>query len=94
MDKEIALEQAFDYYDAIVNSDISRVDGFSRSPERAKNFMRSYAKNIGTQVSNETLKNDMINNDSTSLDTDTLLSYVNALKKYLLLKNLQLGILI
>lgn len=94
MDKEIALEQAFDYYDAIVNSDISRVDGFSRSPERAKNLMRSYARNIVTQVSTETLKNDMINNDSTSLDADTVFLYVNALKKYLLLKNLQLGILI
>ena len=81
MNKEIALEQAFDYYDAIVNSDISRVDGVSRSPERAKNLMRSYARNIGTQASTETLKNDMINNDSTSLDTDMVLSYVNALKK-------------
>ena len=43
--------------------------------------MRSYARNIGTQASTETLKNDMINNDSTSLDTDMVLSYVNALKK-------------
>lgn len=81
MDKDIALDQAFDYYDAIVNSDISRVDNVERNPERAKNLMRSYARNIGSQASNETLKNDMINNDSTSLDTDTILSYVNALKK-------------
>ena len=81
MDKEIALEQAFDYYDAIVNSDISRVDGVARNPERAKNLMKSYAKNIGSQSSNEKLKNDMINNDSFSLDTDTVLSYINALKK-------------
>lgn len=81
MDKDIALEQAFDYYDAIVNSDISRVDNVDRNPERAKNLMRSYARNIGSQASNETLRNDMINNDSTSLDTDTILSYINALKK-------------
>lgn len=81
MDKEIALEQAFDYYDAIVNSDISRVDGVARNPERAKNLMKSYARNIGSQASNETLKNDMINNDSFSLDVDTVLSYINALKK-------------
>ena len=81
MDKEIALEQAFDYYDAIVNSDISRIDGVARNPERAKNLMKSYARNIGSQASNETLKNDMINNDSFSLDVDTVLSYINALKK-------------
>ena len=81
MDKEIALEQAFDYYDAIVNSDISRVDGVVRNPERAKNLLKSYARNIGTQASLETIKNDIINSDSFSLDTDTVLYYVNALKK-------------
>ena len=81
MEEEIALEQAFDYYDAVVNRDISEADGISRNPERVKNLMRAYARNIGTQVSNDTLRKDMIANDSSSLDTDTVLSYVNALKK-------------
>ena len=81
MDKETALEQAYDYYNAVVNSDISRVDNINRDPERAKNLMRSYARNIGSQVSNETIKDDMINNDLFSLDVDTILSYINALKK-------------
>ncbi len=81
MEKEIALEQAFDYYDAIVQSDISRVDDINRNPERVKNLMRTYSRNLGTQASNETLKNDMVANDSFSLDTDTVLSYINALKK-------------
>lgn len=81
MEKDIALEQAYDYYDVVINSDISRVDGVNRNPERAKNLMRSYSRNIGTQANNETIKEDMIKNDSTSLDTDTVLSYVNALKK-------------
>ena len=81
LDKDIALDSAFDYYDAIVNSDISRVDGVSRNPLRVKNLMRSYARNIGSQASIETIKNDMINNDSFALDTDTVFSYINALKK-------------
>ncbi len=81
MEEDIALEQAYDYYDAIVNRDISEADGISRNPERVKNLMKSYARNIGTQASNDTLKKDMLANDSTSLDTDTVLSYVNALKK-------------
>lgn len=81
MEREIALEQAFDYYDAVVQSDISMVDNINRNPERVKKLMRSYARNLGTQASNETLKNDMIANDSFSLDTDTVLSYINALKK-------------
>ncbi len=81
MEKDIALDQAYDYYDAIVNSDISKVDGINRESARVKNLMKSYARNVGTQASNETLKEDMINNDSFSLDTDTVFSYINALKK-------------
>ena len=81
--EDIALDSTFDYYDAIINSDISRVDGVNRNPERVKNLMRSYARNIGSQASIETIKNDMINNDSFALDTDTVFSYINALKKYL-----------
>ena len=81
MEKDVALEQAFDYYDAVVNSDISRVDNISRNPERVKLLMKSYARNIGSQATNETIKKDIANNDSFSLDTDTVFSYVNALKK-------------
>ena len=81
LDKDIALDSAFDYYDAIVNSDMSRVDGVNRNPLRVKNLMRSYARNIGSQASIETIKNDMANNDSFDLDTDTVFSYINALKK-------------
>lgn len=81
MEDEIALEQAFDYYKAVVESDISKVDNISKNPERVKRLMRAYARNIGTQASNETIKSDMITNDSKALDTDTVLSYVNALKK-------------
>ena len=81
MEKEIALEQAVDYYDAVVYSDISRVDGIKRDPERVKNLMRAYSRNIGTSASNETIKNDMINNDVASLDTDTIYTYIEALKK-------------
>ena len=81
MNKDVSLNQAYDYFDAVVSSDISRVDDVIKNPERVKNLMRSYARNIGSQASNETIKKDMIVNDSASLDTDTVLSYINALKK-------------
>lgn len=87
MEKDIALEQAFDYYDAVVSSDISRVDGVKREPIRVKNLMRSYARNIGSQASIETLRNDIVNNDSFSLDSDTVFSYINALKKIFVIED-------
>lgn len=81
MEKDIALEQAFDYYDGIIRSDISKIDNINKNPERVKNLMKSYARNQGTQASNELIRLDMISNDMSSLDTDTVYSYINALKK-------------
>lgn len=83
LEGEIALEQAFDYYDAVVKSDISRADGITRNPERVKRLMRSYARNQGTQATNTLICEDIAANDVETIDSDTVYSYINALKKYL-----------
>lgn len=88
MEREIALNQAEDYYDAIVKSDMSRADGVQRNPERVKILLRSYARNQGGQVSNAMLKADMAANDSDTLDSDTVLSYVDALKKIFVVEDM------
>ena len=87
-DKEIALDQALNYYESVVGNDISRVDGINRNEQRARLLMRSYARNQGAQVSNAALKADMDANDSQTLDEDTVLSYVNALKKIFVVEDL------
>ena len=89
LDGEIALEQAFDYYDAVVKSDISRADGISRNPERVKRLMRSYARNQGAQVSNTLLYEDMVVNEAETFDSDTVYSYVNALKKIFVIEEME-----
>ena len=45
LEPEIALDQAFDYCDAIAERDMSRVDKEKRSTERVRRLMRSYARN-------------------------------------------------
>ena len=85
---EIALDQAIDYYDAVVHSDINRVDNVNKNPERVKRFMRSYARNQGTQVANTVLANDVMANDGASIDDDTIASYVNALKKIFVVEDM------
>lgn len=87
MDKDIALDQAFDYIDSIVKTDITEADGINRNPERTKRLLKSYARNSGSQASSETIKEDMISNDSKALDTDTILSYINALKKIFVIED-------
>ena len=64
-----------------MNDDISRVDGVKRDPERTKRLMRSYARNVSTQASLETIRDDLILNDTDTFDKETVYSYINALKK-------------
>ena len=81
LNREIALDQAFDYCDAIAERDMSRVDKTRRSPERVRRLMRSYARNQGAQATFETIAADMAANEPHTLDTDTISSYVSALQK-------------
>ena len=84
---KVALQQAMDYYDAVVNSDISRVDGKERNPERAKLLMRSYSRNIGTQAKFVEMRQDILGNDIDSFSIDTLYDYLNALKKIFVIED-------
>ena len=86
--KEVALDQAFDYVDSVVNKDIQRVDGVKRNPERAKLLLRSYARNISQQVPLSTIRKDMLANDSSTLDEDTVTDYIKALKKLFVIEDL------
>lgn len=87
-DEEIALDQANDYYDAVVNSDIQRVDGVERNPERVKMLMKSYARSQGTQTSIAEIRNDMVANDQSALDENTVNSYLNALRKIFVIEDM------
>lgn len=79
--EKVALSQAIDYYDAVVRSDINRVDGVVRNPERVKRIMRSYARHQGAQITNTMLRDDIATNDSGEIGEDTVGSYIHALKK-------------
>lgn len=88
MEKDIALDQASDYYQAVVNADITRADGISRDTERTKRLMRSYARHQGTQAANSVIRNDMLTNDSSTLTEDTIYSYTNALRKIFVIEDM------
>ena len=86
--EEAALEQAFDYYDAVTKEDVTKVDGVKRASERVQRLMRAYARHQGTQASVATLKEDLKNNDSTTLDDDTITSYLDALRKIFVVEDM------
>ena len=86
--RKVALDQAFDYVDSVIQRDIQRVDKVKRSAERAKLLLRSYARNISQQVSYGTIKKDMLSNDASTLDEDTVADYIKALKKLFVIEDL------
>lgn len=88
MRDEIALEQAVDYYDAVVHSDINRADDVQKNPERVKRLMRSYARNQGTQTPNTAIAKDIAANDEAAFDTETVASYLNALRKIFVVEDM------
>ena len=84
----VALQQAFDYYDAVVNWDINRADGVRKNKERVKRLMRSYARNQGSQVSISTIRQDIIVNDESDISEDTVSAYLNALRKIFVIEDM------
>lgn len=86
--EKIALRQAYDYYDAVVESDISLADGINRNPQRVKQLMRSYSRFIASDAKVTNIRADMSSNDSDTLDENTIFSYINALKRIFVVEDL------
>ncbi|MBR1428532.1 MAG: ATP-binding protein [Prevotella sp.] len=81
MEREIALDQAFDYVESVEKRDISKVDGVERDAARVHRLLRSLARNQGSQASFGTIKADLTANEADTLSEDTIASYCKALKE-------------
>ena len=88
MRDEIALDQARDYFDAVVRSDINRADNVQKNPERVSRLMLSYARNQGGQVPNTVLAEDISANDEVTISEETVASYINALRKIFVVEDM------
>ncbi len=88
MREEIALDQAFDYIDGVIHSDINRADNIQKNPERVSRLMRSYARNQGSQVPNTVLAEDIKANDNRTINEETIASYTDALRKIFVIEDM------
>ncbi|HHW97641.1 MAG: ATP-binding protein [Myxococcota bacterium] len=86
--ERLALFQAIDYFDTVVSADISRVDSVRRDKEKAKRFLKSYARNVATRATLETIRQDVLANHSGTFDPVTLYSYRDALTKIFVIEDL------
>ena len=85
--ERVALKQAYDYYDAVVSDDVSRVDEVKKDPERTKRLMHSYARHIGTQASLEVIREDVKFSETDTFSQNTLYSYLGALNRIHLIED-------
>ncbi len=85
---EAALRQAINYYEAIVRTDISRVDDVERDEQRTRRIMRSYARHQGAQASVNTIRDDIAYNEIDELSDKTVYSYINALKSLFVIEDM------
>lgn len=85
---EIALDQAMDYCDAVIRSDINRADNIQKNPEKVRRLMRSYARNQGAQIPNTVLAQDIAANDESPISEDTVALYTDALRKIFVIEDM------
>lgn len=78
-----ALDANTDYIDIIVNTDVRRVDGVRRDPERVRRLLTSYGRNVATDASLRTIGRIA----EEPLSEPTLHDYVHALKRLFLIED-------
>ena len=85
----VALQQAVDYYDAVINDDISRVDGVKRDSGYAARLLRSYARNQGSQSGIGTIFEDLKNNEGSDPCNKTVSQYIKTFKKIFVIEDME-----
>ena len=82
-----ALRMSVDYVEAVINQDISRVDGVDKNPNRVRLLLRSLARNVSTLATTKTILDDIEATD-TSISDKTIYSYLNALCRIFVVEDL------
>lgn len=81
-DREVALDVTGNYYSGLFNFENSENEKFrNKKPEVLRMILRSYARNISTEASAQTVIDDVLkSNNRSSLDPRTFDDYMDALK--------------
>ena len=86
-DEDDQLLIARSYVNSVCNSDVSKVDGIKRDSNRVRQLLKSYARNISSPAKDTTIMKD-IKEEFGGISKGTYYSYVDALKKIFVIKNI------
>jgi predicted AAA+ superfamily ATPase len=82
-----ALRMSVDYVEAVIDHDVSRVDGVEKNPARVRLILRSLARNITTMASLETVRRD-VEGTEMGLSDKTFAAYYNALRRIFVVEDM------
>lgn len=89
LSEKVSMEIVRNYYNGLVENDIKNVDNVSRDVEKFKAFLRSYARNISTECSIETIISDIKGYDNKTVSDETVKSYIKALEKLYVIEDIK-----
>ena len=87
MPVEAAMESVTAYLEEVSRTDINRVDGGRREPERVRRLLRSLARNVATPVALKTLAADSADGGGKPLNEHTVSSYLSALGRLFVIED-------
>jgi predicted AAA+ superfamily ATPase len=85
--EKIALKRVYDYVEAVINIDISKIYDVEKNPARVRALMRSLARNVSTMANMSTIRADMASDEDT-ISEKTIAQYMNALRRLFVIEDL------
>lgn len=89
-EKDVALQQAIDFYENVVEEDIFSLNDIPlrRDTQKARKLMRSYSRALGSQTSDAVIMGDVSSNDI-AFDNKTFSKYMLALRRLYVIEELE-----
>lgn len=84
----MAVRHVQDYIKSVCESDVCRVDGVQRNPDRVARILRSLARNICQPTPISTIVSDISANEVSKLSEQTVASYITALKQIFVIEDM------
>lgn len=86
--KDAALEISKDYFTQLIESDLLKGKNLFRDKQKLKKTLKSYARNVSSQCSVQTLIDDIKENDNLSVSHVTILSYLELFKENYIIEDI------
>lgn len=79
--EKTALQISYEYVEGLIEADLAKATGRKINKDKASRLLKSYSRNVGTQINIEEIRKDIIGKgENTQFGINTLHLYIDALK--------------